>query len=80
MQTFETTSLGAAIATFTALGEFESIDVAIKAMSHKSNTFIPDEETHKQYNFLYKKAYVQLYPHAKDIYKEIKKYNNKYAK
>ena len=80
VQTFETTSLGAAIATFTALGEFESIDVAIKAMSHKSNTFIPDEETHKQYNFLYKKAYVQLYPHAKDIYKEIKKYNNKYAK
>lgn len=80
VQTFETTSLGAAIATFTALGEFESIDVAIKAMSHKSNTFIPDEETHKQYNFLYKKAYVRLYPHAKDIYKEIKKYNNKYAK
>ena len=79
VQTFETTSLGAAIATFTALGEFESIDVAIKAMSHKSTTFVPDEETHKQYNYLYKKAYIQLYPHAKDIYKSIKKYNNKYA-
>ena len=80
VQTFETTSLGAAIATFTALGEFETIDVAIKSMSHKRDTFIPNEEVHKQYNFLYKKAYVRLYPHAKDIYKEIKRYNNKYAK
>jgi sugar (pentulose or hexulose) kinase len=80
VQTFETTSLGAAIATFTALGEFESIDVAIKEMSHKSVTFVPNEEVHKQYNFLYKKAYVTLYPHAKDIYKEIKRYNNKYGK
>ncbi len=80
VQTFETTSLGAAIATFTALGEFESIDVAIKAMSHKGTTFEPNKEIHKQYNFLYKRAYIQLYPNAKDIYKEIKKYNNKYAK
>ena len=80
VQTFETTSLGAAIATFTALGEFESIDVAIKQMSHRSTTFVPNEDNHKQYNFLYKKAYVQLYPHAKEIYKEIKRYNNKYGK
>ena len=80
VQTYETTSLGAAIATFTALGEFENIDVAIKEMSHKSTTFVPNEEIHKQYNFLYKNAYVQLYPHVKDIYKEIKRYNNKYDK
>ena len=80
VQTFETTSLGAAIATFVALGEFENINVALREMSHKSRTFEPDEMIHKQYNFLYKKAYVALYPHAKDIYKEIKRYNNKYAK
>ena len=80
VQTFETTSLGAAIATFVALGEFENISVAIKQMSHKSITFTPNEDIHKQYNFLYKNAYVQLYPHAKEIYKEIKRYNNKYGK
>ena len=80
VQTFETTSLGAAIATFVALGEFDTVDSAIKAMSHKTQTFEPDPEVHKQYNFLYKRAYVQLYPHIKDVYKEIKKYNNKYVK
>ena len=80
VQTYETTSLGAAIATFYALGEFATIDIALKEMVHKSDTFHPNEETHKQYNFLYKKAYVALYPHAKDIYKEIKRYNNKYGK
>ena len=80
VQTFETTSLGAAIATFTALGEFESIDVAIKSMSHKSITFKPNEKAHEQYNYLYKNAYVKLYPHIKHIYKDIKKYNDKYSK
>ena len=80
VQTFETTTLGAAISTFTALGEFESIDVALKEMSHKATTFVPNTEVHKQYNFLYKKAYVRMYPHVKDIYKEIKRYNNKYVK
>ena len=52
VQTFETTSLGAAICTFLALGEFESIDVALKCMSHVTQTFMPDKETHKQYNYL----------------------------
>ncbi len=80
VQTFETTSLGAAIATFTALGEFENITEAIKAMSHKTKTFEPDEQVHKQYNFLYKKAYIKMYPRAKYIYKEIKRYNKKYGR
>ena len=79
VQTFETTSLGAAISVFLALGRFESIDVALKSMSHKTQTFQPNPEAHKQYNFLYKKAYVRLYPHARDIYKNIKKYNDKYT-
>ena len=80
VQTFETTSLGAAISVFLALGRFESIDVALKSMCHKKDTFKPNHEAHKQYDFLYKKAYVRLYPHAKDIYKNIKKYNDKYNK
>ena len=80
VQTYETTSLGAAVATFVALGEFETLDSALKAMCHKSKTFYPDEKANEQYNFLYKYAYIKLYPHAKDIYKEIKKYNDKYVK
>ena len=80
VQTFETSSLGAAIATFTSLGEFESIDVAIKSMSHPSITFYPNKENHKRYNFLYKKVYVKMFPQLKDLYKELKKYERKYVK
>ena len=80
VQTFETSSLGAAIATFTTLGEFESIDVAIKSMSHPSITVYPNKENHKRYNFLYKKVYVKMFPQLKDLYKELKKYERKYVK
>ena len=56
VQTFETTSLGAAIATFVGLGEFESVEQAISKMSRISATFYPDEKAHKQYQYLYKKV------------------------
>ena len=77
VQTFETTSLGAAIATFTALGEFESIDDAINHMTKITSTFEPDELAHKKYNYLYKKVYVKMFPQLKDIYKDLKKYDRK---
>ena len=62
VQTFETTSLGAAIATFVGLGEFESVEQAISKMSRISATFYPDEKAHKQYQYLYKKVYVKMFP------------------
>ena len=77
VQTFETTSLGAAIATFTALGEFETIDDAINHMTRITSTFEPDELAHKKYNYLYKKVYVKMFPQLKDIYKDLKKYDRK---
>ena len=77
VQTFETTSLGAAIATFVGLGEFESVEQAISKMSRISATFYPDEKAHKQYQYLYKKVYVKMFPQLKDIYKDLKKYDKK---
>ena len=77
VQTFETTSLGAAIATFVALGEYENIEQAISKMSRISSTFYPDEKAQKQYNYLYKKVYVKMFPQLKDIYKDLKKYDKK---
>ncbi len=77
VQTYETTSLGAAIASFTALGEFPNIEEAMTKMSRVSSTFYPNEKAVKQYNYLYKKVYVKMFPQLKDVYKDIKKFDNK---
>ena len=78
VQTFETTSLGAAIATFVALGEFSSTEEAMKEMSHKTVTFSPNEVAHQQYEHLYKKVYLQMYPKLKNAYKDLNKFTNRY--
>ena len=77
VQTFETTSLGAAMATFVGLGIYQTVEEATKAMSKISSTFYPDESAHKKYNYLYKKVYVKMFPQLKSIYKDIKKFDKK---
>ena len=77
VQTFETSSLGAAISTFVALKEFASVEEAIKEMVHKSITFYPDEKANKKYMYLYKHAYIKIYPKIKDIYRDIKDFSDK---
>ena len=77
VQTFETTSLGAAIATFVGLGEFASVEEAMKSMSRVTSTFTPNELAHKKYDYLYSKVYVKMFPQLKDIYKDIKKFDKK---
>ena len=77
VQTFETTSLGAAIATFVAVNQFESVEEAISKMSRISKTFYPNTKAQKQYNYLYKKIYLKMFPQLKDIYKDLKKYDKK---
>ena len=77
VQTFETTSLGAAIATFVALGEYPSVEEAISKMTKVTSTFQPDEIAHKKYNYLYNKVYIKMFPQLKDVYKDIKKFDKK---
>ena len=78
MQTYETSTLGAAIATFVAAKEFNSVEEATKAMVHQGATFEPNEVAHQKYEYLYKKVYLNMFPQLKDIYKDIKKFNRKY--
>jgi sugar (pentulose or hexulose) kinase len=54
VQTIESTSLGAAIATFTAIGEFPTIHDAVNSMTKISNVFKPNMENHKRYNQIYR--------------------------
>ncbi|MCR5185410.1 MAG: FGGY-family carbohydrate kinase [Bacilli bacterium] len=77
VQTFETSSLGAAISTFVALKEFTSVEEATKAMVHKSAAFYPDEKANKKYMYLYKHAYIKIYPKIKGIYRDIKDFSDK---
>ena len=77
VQTFETSSLGAAIAGFIAAGEFANIDEAVKAMVHPKDEFLPNMENHEKYNYLYEKAYMKMYPQLKNIYKDIKEFDKK---
>ena len=74
IQTDECSSLGAAISGFLAMKEFASPEEAVKAMVHQSREFLPNEENHKKYDFLFKKVYMQMFPNLKNSYKDLKDY------
>ena len=76
VQTYETSSLGAAIAGFLAIGVYKDADEAIAKMVRPGKTFYPDKETHKKYDYLYENAYEKMYPKLKGIYRSIKDYNH----
>ena len=78
VQTYETTSLGAATAVFLATNRFKTVEEAEAAMSHVKETFIPNKLAHQQYQYLYKKVYLKMFPQLKDVYKDIDKFDKKY--
>jgi len=78
VQTYETTTLGAAIAVFVANKDFVNVEEATEAMVHKSTTFEPNTLTHQQYDYLYKNVYLSMYPQLKEIYSDLNKYGKKY--
>ena len=67
VQTTETTSLGAAIATFTAIKEFKDANEAVKNMVQVARTFKPNEKNHERYDKIYREAYLKIYPRLKPI-------------
>ena len=73
MQTIESTSLGAAIATFTAVGEFKDVHEACASMTNISHVFKPNMENHKAYNRIYKEVYLKIYPSLNPINRTINK-------
>ena len=77
VQTYETTTLGASMATFVAAGEFKNIDEAIDKMTHIRDVFYPDPVAHQKYEYLYKNVYLNLYPSLKKIHKKVDYFNKK---
>ncbi len=74
VQTFETSSLGAAVSVFVGKNEFSSVDEAINSMVHKGDTFQPNMENNKTYEYLYKKVYTKMFPRLTGIYVNLFKY------
>lgn len=80
VQTYETSSLGAAIAGFLAIGEYKNVDEAVKNMVEVTTTFMPNKENAKKYDYLFNRCYSKMYPSLKDIYFSIKRYNKALSK
>ena len=70
-QTIESTSLGAAIATFTAVKEFKDVHEAVESMSKVADTFKPNKTNHRLYNRIYHEVYLKVYPRLKPLNIEI---------
>ena len=79
VQTSETSSLGAAICGFLAAREFNSLEEAVFNMVHEKETFNPNPENKKTYDYLFYNAYELLYPRLRDIYRNIKRFNREHA-
>ena len=67
VQTIESTSLGAAIATFTAVKEFKDVHEAVEKMTKLSKTFVPNKENHQIYDKIYHSVYLKMYPRLKPL-------------
>ena len=67
VQTIESTSLGAAIATFAAVKEFKDVHEAVENMTKFSQTFKPNKERHALYEKIYQDVYLKMYPRLKPL-------------
>ena len=75
-QTIEASTMGCAIAGFIAHGDFKNKKEAVESMIRVSQTFYPNPENVKKYDYLFNNAYMKIYPQLKGIYKSIKEFDD----
>lgn len=68
VQTYETSGLGASIATFTAMNEFESLEHAVCDMVQFKDKFLPNMKNNALYLDLYNKIYKKIYKKLRPLY------------
>ena len=73
IQTREATGLGAAVAAFTAIGEFSSYGDALTAMVHDKDVFYPNMDLHNFYMDIYIRVYKQLERRNTGLFRIIRK-------
>lgn len=67
-QTHEAAVIGSSMLTFTALGRFKDIDEAMESMVQIRDSFKPDEEAHRHYEWLYSNVFTKTYKQLKPLY------------
>ena len=72
--TYETSSLGCAMAIFLGVNRFKSLEEAKENMVHVKTIFKPDKDAVKKYEYLFKNVYVDLYPSLHKSYKNLTHY------
>lgn len=77
IQTVECSTMGCAMSAFIANGDFKNKKEAADSMIRVSKTFIPNKENVNKYDYLYSHAYMKIYPQMKNIYKDIKEFDEK---
>ena len=70
--TFETSSLGAAIASAVGTGLYPDFSSAVNNMTHKGDRFDPIDANKEIYNDLYHKVYKKMYGNLKPSYEAIR--------
>ena len=70
--TFETSSLGAAIAGAVGVGIYPDFVTAVEQMTHDGESFAPIEANSVLYNSLYQKVYKKMYGQLKPSYEAIR--------
>ena len=70
-ETSENSSLGCAMSQFISLGEFSTLEEAKKSMIRYVKIFKPNKEAVEEYEELFKKVYVNIYPSLKKSYKNL---------
>ena len=76
--TFETSSLGAAIASSVGIGLYPDFKSAVDKMTHAGDRFDPIDANKDTYNDLYHKVYKKMYGHLKPSYEAIRSITNKF--
>ena len=66
--TFESSSLGSAIITFTSLGVHKDVKTAVKEMVRYKDEFIPNADNKVVYDDLFYKVYMKMYKKLKKFY------------
>ncbi|NVP24533.1 FGGY-family carbohydrate kinase [Treponema phagedenis] len=74
-KTLEASSLGAAIITAAGIGEYPSIQAAVKQMVTQEKEFIPNPENRAIYDGLFE-VYKKIYPSLKNIYNGLQRVTN----
>ena len=69
---YEASGLGAAIDAAVGVKLHSDFNSAVSAMTHPGDTFEPDLATHRIYDELYHRVYLQMYSKLKGMYREIR--------